>query len=826
MAQLARGRIAQAHQRELSGPAAALYAEQGIRSLICVPVQVDDRFWGFLGFDESAREREWTTAEIEALRAAAGALGAAIQRHLSDERERDLERRYRSLVEQLPVTTYIERLDDQMVPIFISPQIEEVLGYSVDEWMTDPALITRILHPDDRASVLDTTWPEDDGPHRYEYRLFAKDGREVWFLDEYTIVRDEAGKRLYAQGYMVDITERKRMEEELRRTNELLRTVVQASPLAIIVTDLDDRVTFWNPAAERIYGWTSEEALGTRPATRSPDQDDEYRWFRETCDRGQWISGFETERLRKDGATIVVSISLAPLHDASGKLVGLFGIHEDITERKRSEDALRESEQHFRAVFDVALDGMAIYDDERRYVQVNEALARMHGRPREEFAGRRIDEFVVPELLPMLDDLWETLLREGVITGEAEVPHVSGERRAIEYTVRAGFLPGRHLAVVRDVTERRQLEAHLLQSQRLEAVGRLAGGVAHDFNNLLTAISGYSEFLLEALSDAEPLRHDVEEIRRASDRAAALVRQLLAFSRRQLLRPRVVDLNEVISETETMLRRLIGEDVELVTELEPALSPIRADPVQLEQIVVNLAVNARDAMPDGGTLSIRTEAVDGGRGVGLTVSDTGIGMDADTIAHAFEPFFTTKEQGKGTGLGLSTVYGIVAQSGGTIEVRSEPGQGATFTVVLPAYAGPLSPPVARPERAPDSAASEQVLLVEDDAVVRDLTERVLGSSGYRVLSAASGDEACALADSLGDEIALLMTDLVMPGMSGRELARRLTERRPGLRVLFTSGYTDDDDVALAGARSGFIGKPFTPDALRQKVRELLDARPG
>jgi nitrogen-specific signal transduction histidine kinase/ActR/RegA family two-component response regulator len=385
--------------------------------------------------------------------------------------------------------------------------------------------------------------------------------------------------------------------------------------------------------------------------------------------------------------------------------------------------------------------------------------------------------------------------------------------------------------------ERARLETQLLHSQKMEAIGRLAGGIAHDFNNLLTAITGYSELIVSDLDPENPLARDAEEIKRAAEQAAAMTQQLLAFSRRQVLQPKLMNLNEVVTQIEKMLKRLIGEDIELATELAPDLATIHSDRAQIEQVCMNLVVNARDAMLPlrGGRVTIRTanvrldEPEAGKRGarpgdyVLLTVSDTGEGMDEETLAHIFEPFFTTKDPGKGTGLGLSTVHGIVEQSGGVIDVESVVGRGTAFHVYLPVAL----------EREDSSAGvvasgalrgSETLLLVEDEDMVRQLVGRVLRESGYGVYEASSGDEALRLSDSIAEPIDLLVTDVVMPGMSGRELAEQVCQRRPRTRVLFMSGYTEEAIVGhgVGGSEADFIGKPFTPQELAEKIRNLLD----
>ncbi|HSH21097.1 MAG TPA: ATP-binding protein [Candidatus Caenarcaniphilales bacterium] len=399
------------------------------------------------------------------------------------------------------------------------------------------------------------------------------------------------------------------------------------------------------------------------------------------------------------------------------------------------------------------------------------------------------------------------------------------------------------VTTIKDVTERRAAEEalrhsqqQLQQAQRMEAVGRLAGGIAHDFNNLLTAITGYTDLILSDLRD-EGVRPDLEEIRRTADRAAALTRQLLVFSRREVLQPTVVDLNRIVANLEPMLQRLLGEEIQLVTLLHPRLRPVRADPGQLEQVIVNLAVNARDAMPDGGLLTIETldqttEPADGeaegdgqpARYAVLTVTDTGHGMDEETQAHLFEPFYTTKEQGKGTGLGLATVYGIVTHSGGTIDVQSGHGHGTTFRIVLPEADSEEILPTPTPVTGPPLTGDETVLVAEDDPTVRALVSQVLRRLGYRVLEAAAPSQAQLVAERYGGPIHMLLSDVIMPGMRGPELARRLAEVRPEMRVLFMSGYTDDAVLAdgILEGEGEFLEKPFTATTLGRRVRSVLD----
>ena len=505
--------------------------------------------------------------------------------------------------------------------------------------------------------------------------------------------------------------------------------------------------------------------------------------------------------------------------------------------RRAAERSARERQQTlqlFEVVLSRASIGFALLDDQLRFLSINETLASMNGFSVAEHIGRHMLERVPPEIAPRLKQVLDQVIQTGQPVLGLEMTATSADdasrvRHGIAsyYPVSEdGARPTVIGVLVEDTTARKQLELQLAQSQRMEAVGRLAGGVAHDFNNLLTVIKSYSTILLDAL-DGDARREDVEEIAAAADRAGALTRQLLAFSRRQMMQPRPLSLNAVVVDIEKMLRRLIGEDIALVTKLERDLWLVHADPGQLEQVVMNLAVNARDAMPDGGHLTIETRNVerDAEAYVMLAITDTGVGMTSEVRAHLFEPFFTTKERGKGTGLGLSTVYGIVKQSGGDIAVHTEPGQGATFRIFLPRYFVDHAGRADDKKIAPAAPrGSETILLVEDDPSLRQLAERILRGYGYTVLVASTGQRALTLVEAFTGEIHLVATDVVMPEMSGTALVERLLSVVPHIRVLFMSGYTDDEVVrrGILDRRAAFLQKPFTPDQLAFKVREALD----
>ena len=512
-------------------------------------------------------------------------------------------------------------------------------------------------------------------------------------------------------------------------------------------------------------------------------------------------------------------------------------------QRRAAEAALRENEERFRALVENSSDAIILLDAEARIAYLSASSVRQLGWAASEMLGHSVFDFMHPDDREIVGHrVAEVLRKPGErITQEVRFRHGDGTWHAMEGVgVNRLSDPAVRAIVVnaRDITDRRRLEEQLWHAQKMEAVGQLAGGIAHDFNNLLTAILGYCSLVLDDVPQDAALRSDLEEIRTAGERAASLTRQLLAFSRRQMLQPQLVDVNALVAGLAKLLRRLMGEDVELVTTLGSDLPVVRADPASLEQVLVNLAVNARDAMAGGGRLTIDTRVVDldaafaathipmtSGRYVMVSVADTGTGMDPVTRGRIFEPFFTTKEQGKGVGLGLATVYGIVKQNGGYIWVDSEVGSGTTFSVYLP----PAE--VAASVRPVDGAAKddrrrrgwETVLLVEDEDAVRALAREVLRRHGYVVLEARHGVEALRLAERHPDAIHLLISDVVMPHMSGSELAARLSADRPKMKVLFMSGYTDRLGLhrdQTSGA--AFVQKPFTPEALARKVRSVLD----
>jgi two-component system cell cycle sensor histidine kinase/response regulator CckA len=628
---------------------------------------------------------------------------------------------------------------------------------------------------------------------------------------------------------------------ERRSAEESYRLLFERNPSPMWVFDAEThRFLAVNDVAVAGYGYSRDEflAMGIEDIRRT---DDVGRLNGDIATHesqsGLRNAGIWRHR-RKDGTELDAEITSHD-HRFEGRAARVV-MALNVTERIEAEHALRRSEARYRDLFENASDLIATVDLEGRVTDVNAAFLRSTGYSREELLELRLEDLIPPESREALDAARTQKLAGALETVyEHEFLARDGTRIQMEVASRLIFEDGKPVgteAICRDISERKSLEEQLRQAQRLEAIGRLAGGVAHDFNNLLTVISGYTETLLEGRDRAsEP---ELDQIAAAAERATILTRQLLAFSRRQVLLPRVLQLNDVVEGLTPMLSRLIGADVELVATLAPSLDSVLADPNQLEQVLVNLAVNARDAMPQGGRLTINTANVvldedhvaqHGDANVGphvmLSVSDTGVGMDVDTLSHAFEPFFTTKAVGTGTGLGLATVYGIVKQSDGSIWVDSEPGKGTTFHAFLPRAESPATQEATQPQKPVAASGTETILLAEDEESLRRLSARILEQRGYDVIAAESATEAVRLAGETDRTIDLLLTDLVMPELSGTELATRVCKLIPNIRVLFMSGYADDV-VARNGALtpgSSFLAKPFSANDLATKVRETLDA---
>jgi PAS domain S-box-containing protein len=634
-----------------------------------------------------------------------------------------------------------------------------------------------------------------------------------------------------------------RIVAELRQSNERYVRMIQSSPDAITLRTLPERRYLEvNEGFCRMTGYTAEEVIGKTSAELNvwADPDQRGATLQKVLREGEVHE--EEFRFRTKAGEIRFG-QLAAVRVAVGTQQCMLSVSRDITEKRRAQEELRRSEANFRSLIHDAPFGVLRSTLEGRVLQANPALVNMLGYNSEE------------ELLQLnleRDVYHDPKQRQSLIekfSQKKDIHNVEVQWKRKDGNIITALLNGRRIegadqtqthyeVFAEDITQRRTLERQLFQSQKMEAIGRLAGGIAHDFNNLLGVVLGHTEILEEAAGQDKRLQRSVEAIQSATQRAAALTTQLLAFSRKQMVEPRILDLNVAVREIEKLLRRVIGEDIELIIRVQPSASTILIDPGQIDQILMNLVVNARDAMPSGGKLILETSSLTlddsyvgqhlgaaAGPFVLLSISDTGFGMDQETLSHIYEPFFTTKEIGKGTGLGLSTVYGIVKQCGGYIMAYSEPGRGTTFKVYFPRVSGVPEAPRASARRADLPGGNETILLVEDETALRELTRGLLEAAGYTVLEAANVEDAIHLAENAHRKIDLLLTDVVMPGMDGHELSRRLTSSCASLKVLYMSGYTDDVIVQRGVLNGGttLLQKPFGRAGLLGKVRQVLDS---
>jgi PAS domain S-box-containing protein len=676
-----------------------------------------------------------------------------------------------------------------------------------------------------------------------QFRVVWPDG-QVHHLEAHAMVQrgpDGTPRRMIGVNW--DITERKQAEAMLHESEVRYRGLFEANPQPLWVYDLETLAFLQvNDAAVAHYGYRRDEFLTMTIAEIRPAED-AARLLADIAhiDDDAMGEGSVWRHRKKDGSTIDVEIT-AHAVDHGGRRARLVLAH-DITARKRAEESLRLES----AALQAAADAIVITNRAGVIEWVNPAFIQLTGYTAEEAVGKNPRDLVKSgkHAPAFYQDLWETILAGRTWHGEMINRRKDGslytEDQAVTPILDASGTITHFVAIKKDIAERLQLEAQFRQAQKMDSVGQLASGIAHDFNNLLTVINGMSDLLLAQVRPDDPMSADVREIRRAGERAATLTQQLLAFSRQQILETRVMSLNTVVTGMESLLRRLLGEDIDLMVVLTPGVGNVKADPGQIEQVITNLAVNARDAMPQGGRLTIETQSVmvdkDYARQLGVTsvtmpsgsyvllaVSDSGTGMDEATRTRIFEPFFTTKGPGKGAGLGLSTVYGIVKQSHGFVWVYSEVGQGTSFKMYLPRVTEAAGPDQPGPTVV-SSSGTETILLAEDNAGLRRLATRLLAPAGYTVLGAASGEEALRLLERHDAPVHLLLSDVVMPGMSGRDLAEHLAQTRPEIKVLYMSGYTSDTIVrhGVLEAQVPFLNKPFTAAALLRKVREVLDS---
>ena len=779
--------------------------------------------------------------ELAGLAAAINGMLAALEGSQSALRES--QRTLATLMSNLPGMAYRCRNDARWTMEFISEGCRPLTGYAPADLIGNQKIAyADLIEPDDRAAV----WAEVQAAvaarrsFQLTYRIRTATGEQKWVFEHGCAVCGAEGEVLALEGFISDITKRKKIEVALRQSEELFRSLSTSSPIGVFVADILGTWVYVNPRLCALSGLELTDCLGDGwvASVWTADRDELVQSWREYIQTGGEYSR-EFRIQTPQGIMRSVHLRCSPMLSDQGQLFGFVGTMEDVTERIRTTEALRQSQQQLCDLFEGSPDAIFVGDNNGRVLDANPAGCALYGLKREEILGQSMFDFVPVEQQEDARIAYEQFVSGKLEYAEGNVVSRDGHVVPVELKVRRVTFRKQPalLLHVRDVSERKQLQQKFLQSQKFEAIGRLAGGVAHDFNNILTAIIGYSELILSELPAEASLRRHAEEVLKAAQRAAGLTRQLLAFGRKQSLQPQVLDLNDVIADMNKMLRRVIGENIELVTVATSDLGAVRVDPSQIQQVVLNLAVNARDAMSLGGTLTIETcntvvdqslanrQEVVPGDYVTVTVRDTGTGMSDDVKHHLFEPFFTTKGVGQGSGLGLATCYGIIRQSGGFITVDSELGRGSEFRLYLPRVADAAPAEVELQHDTEPVQGHETVLVVEDEPAVRELVVTILREYGYKVIEATRGEEALRLVQQ--NKIDLLLTDVVMPHMSGNELARQLLVRHPRARVLFMSGYNDEAvrDQGVPQSGVAFLQKPFTGRVLLNKVREVLDQRP-
>jgi two-component system, cell cycle sensor histidine kinase and response regulator CckA len=767
----------------------------------------------------------------------------ALQAEASELREAN--RRLRHLVTANPAVIFALKFEEGGVDLsWISDNNREFTGHDPEE-VTSRAWWLDHVHPDDRERVIAAEAPFSGDRQTTEYRFRRKDGTYFWIRDEKTLIRDAAGQPLEMVGSLVNITDLKRTQEELLNQKTELRVIFDFIPAMIMVKDTKNGILRVNKRIAESLGKSIEEIEGRPIIEVYPTNAEKY--YAEDLEvihsKAPKLGIVESFR-GKDGKDVWVRTNKVPYMNQEGEVIGVVVLAEDISEQRRAEEALRllssavEQSKESILITDAQLDQPG-----PNIVFVNPAFTHMTGYTSEDVLGKTPRVLQGPRTdRDVLRRLRENLVRGEGFEGETVNYRKDGTEFHLDWQIApirdAGKTTTHFVAIQRDVTLRKEMEARSFQSQKLETVGKLAGGIAHEFNSIMTAIIGQSTLLLDDLPPGSPLRHNAAEIRKAADRAATLTRQLLAYGRKQILQPEILDLNSVVSGMENVLRHLAGRIVNLRIIPSDSLQSVKVDAGQIEQVIMNVVMNAIDAMPNGGKLTLETAnatldqeyashfpELKAGEYAMLAITDTGSGMNQEVQARMFDPFFSTKGAGRGTGLGLATSYGILKQSGGHINVYSEPGRGATFKIYLP-QVGPS------PSRAADPVEStampggrETIMLVEDDPALREMAGGLLERLGYTVWAAANGIEALSLTHLKGrGHIDLLFTDVVMPHMSGKELADRIRSLSSETIVLFTSAYTENAIVHQGVLDEGveLLQKPFTPLALARKVREMLD----
>jgi two-component system, cell cycle sensor histidine kinase and response regulator CckA len=731
--------------------------------------------------------------------------------------------------------------------IFCNEAFAAMTGYSVEEVLSLPSSM-ELICPEDREDIgerEDNRLAGKTTALYHQHRIIRKDGTIRWA--QTCASRIEYNGRPAVQVASMDITELREAMAALRISESRFRLIAENVEDSFWIFDVEKGVpTYASSSFDQIWGHPRERVLNVlEPFLEHihPDDREKVLAGRDQMLRGQPIN-HEYRIVLPDGSIKYIWDRSSVVMDESGHVRQIVGVGRDVTEWRRAEEETKQSREYLNRIINSIGDPIFVKDRNHRYVIANDSFCEAVGRPREEILGKTAYEVLRqgnPDLYWDIEERVMTTGEENLMEEDIRDPngnaHTMLTKRRVLLDMNGNL---QIIAAIRDITTYKHIQAQLQQAQKMESIGMLAGGIAHDFNNLLNVINGYTDLLMEDLDPANPMWRDLKEVKSAGQRAASLTAQLLAFGRKQIIQPEILSLNETVETMAVMLPRVMGENVNVSLVCKPDLWPIHADPAQIHQIIMNLAANARDAMPQGGRFTLETANIDVGRAydlnnsvakpglyVNLIVSDSGCGMDAATKARLFEPFFTTKERGQRAGLGLSTVYGIVKQNRGFIEVYSEPGKGTTFKIYFPRTedVGSLSP--AKTAAASELRGRETILVVEDETALRTLLVRVLRNWGYKVIEAGDGVEALGMAQKYNDEIHLIVTDMAMPRIGGQELIKRMEKTRPGVKAIYISGFTDQaivqDGVLTSGVE--FLQKPFNVESLVHRVRQVLDRKP-
>lgn len=825
-----------------------VFPRTDINSSICVPMLIGGRVIGVLNVN-ATRRHIFTPGEAKALNILVNIAGTALDNAELHQNVKQAEEKYRSIFENAVEGIFQTTPDGRFLSA--NPAMARMLGYdSPDDLITNITDISKQIYvePDKRDEYL-SRLKNKGSVADYQFQAYRKDGSLIWIREKANVVKSKDGKVLWLEGICEDITEKREAENALKESEEKYRLHFESVFDVICTIDKDFRIMDVSPSVERILGYKPEELVGNfiqdldilTPLSLMQAFSNKNGIL-----KGEEISVTLYEFIAKDGTRKFGEVSGKPLVK-NNEIIGVISVARDVTEKKKAEKELYETKQMLENIAQGISDGVLLLAKDLTVLWANEGSVKI--------AGKKIDDILHRKCFEAIFDLDDTFpnsknpcpIDEILQTGQparttATLKTDKNENRFLEVSVypvrdKAGQIM-QFVHLCKDVTEFKKLELQYHQAQKMESIGRLAGGVAHDFNNLLTAILGYSSISLSGMEEDHPLKGNIEEIKKAAEQATLLTRQLLAFSRKETIRPMILDLNDSVRDMDKMVNRIIGEDIDLISIFDPDLCKVKMDPGQIEQVIMNLVVNAKDAMPSGGKLTIETGNVyldeEYGRGHGVEIekgnyamvslSDTGGGIDKELQANIFEPFFTTKEKGKGTGLGLATVYGIVKQNNGYVWVYSEKGEGTTFKIFLPQISEEQETIEKHRFSTKQLEGTETILLVEDDEDVLKVAKDSLDRYGYNVLEATGVHEALRISKEYDDTIQLMLTDVVMPVMSGRDLADKMASLRPEMKIIYMSGYTDNAIVHHGILDNGatLIQKPFSPQSLALRVRQILD----